>query len=502
MNIETYLKAGTPAIALITHEEARAESDIAAIATREGYNLHTWSITEGLYEVGGEAVPETESPDSMLLAFVRLPEKSILIARDLHSFITGPTPNPLLVRRLRDVIAIGKQTQRTLVMLGCRLALPAEIEKEVVIMEYAFPTREQLGAVLSSLCESAGITVPATERELVLDASAGLTTNEAEAAFALSFAESREIKATTVQREKANTVKKNGLLEIVEAKVSPADIGGLSYLKRDLAEKRGMFTKSAREYGLPTPRGLLVVGQPGTGKSLTASATASIFNLPLLRLEAGRLFGSLVGQSEANWRAAFATVKAVAPCILWIDEVDGLFAGGGSGHSDGGTTQRVLKAILQDMQIGGDGIFFVFTANDIDRLPDPLIDRLDVWSVDLPTGTEREDIWRIHIAKRNRDPKKFNLTELARATDGFSGRQIEQVWVKGMSLAFNDGREVQMTDLSAAVLRFTPTSKTMAAVIEARRARLAGKATPASEPEKSPTASAPGKRKLSAAQSN
>jgi SpoVK/Ycf46/Vps4 family AAA+-type ATPase len=215
-------------------------------------------------------------------------------------------------------------------------------------------------------------------------------------------------------------------------------------------------------------------------------------------LEAGRLFGSLVGESESNWRRAFATVKAVSPCILWIDEVDGLFAGGkGSGSSDGGTTQRVLKAILQDMQLNGDGVFFVFTANDVDQLPDPLIDRLDVWSVDLPSQSERAEIWRIQIEKRGRKSSGFDLERLAQATDGFSGRQIEQVWVKAMTLGFNDGaREPKTADCMEAVSRVVPTSKTMSAQIEARRLRLAGKATPASA-EPDPPATKRGSRKLS-----
>ena len=164
---------------------------------------------------------------------------------------------------------------------------------------------------------------------------------------------------------------------------------------------------------------------------------------------------------------------------------------------DSGTSQRVIKAVLQDMQFNGDGLFFMFTANDIDKLPDPLIDRLDVWSVDLPTTKEREDIWRIHIAKRGRKPKSFDLPELARVTDGFSGRQIEQVWIKAMAIAFMAGREVKMADCTDAASRVTPTSKTMATVIEARRQRLAGKATPASEPETQAKATAtPGKRKI------
>jgi SpoVK/Ycf46/Vps4 family AAA+-type ATPase len=278
-------------------------------------------------------------------------------------------------------------------------------------------------------------------------------------------------------------------------------IGGLELLKEDLVSKRNLFTRAAVEYGLGTPRGYITVGQPGTGKSLTAKATGSVFNLPLLRLEAGKLFASHVGESEANWRTAFATAKAVAPCILWIDEAEGLFVGGkSSGSTDGGTTSRVIKAILQDMQFNGEGIFFMFTANDIDGIPDPLIDRCDVWSVDLPNLSEREAIWQIHIIKKKRNPKKFNIPELARLTDGYSGRQIEAAWEKAMTAAFNDeAREPEQSDITDALKRFVPTSVTMADAIEKRRKRLSGRAMPASRPE-APTPVTKGNgRKLAAA---
>ena len=311
-----------------------------------------------------------------------------------------------------------------------------------------------------------------------------MTCTEAENAFALSIIERQTVCHEVVSREKSATVKKNGLLEIIESNITLDDIGGLEHLKADLAAKRNLFTKDAKDYGLPTPRGILVVGQPGTGKSLTASATKSIFGIPLVKLEAGRIFGSLVGESERNWRQAFATVKAIAPCVLWIDEVDGLFSGGeSSGRTDGGTTQRVIKAILQDMQFNSDGVFFVFTANDVDNLPDPLIDRLDVWSVDLPTTAERADIWKIQIAKRGRKPAKFNLDELSASTVGFSGRQIEQVWIKAMTRSFNDGRDPKASDVSEVCRTEVPTSVTMADAIERRRKRLQNRAKPAGKPE-------------------
>ena len=495
--IVNYVRAGYPALYVVSHEEQRVETELSEVARQLEYGLYIWSVTDGIVKphVNAQKVdqfPDTQEPSVALKQFTALPEKSILLLRDFHMFLAEP--NPVLFRMLRDAIAFGKASQRHLVILGCQLKLPPELEKEITVIDFKLPSRDQLRTVLKSIEKEAGVKV--ADADKILDAAMGLTTIEAESAFSLAFVEAGNITPEIVAREKSYTVKKNGLLEIIETEVALADIGGLELLKSDLMEQRHLFTKEARDYGLPNPRGKLVVGQPGTGKSLTATAARSVFNLPLVRLEAGRIFGSLVGESERNWRTAFNTVKAIAPCVFWIDEVDGLFAGAeSSGRTDGGTTGRVIKAILQDMQFNGDGVFFFFTANDIDGLPDPLIDRLDVWSVDLPHAGEREAIWSIHIEKRKRNAKKFDLSKLAQITDGFSGRQIEQVWLKAMTRAFNDGgREPKEVDVVEVCKGIVPTSVTMKDAIDRRRRRLENRATPASAPV-GKTASSPRKLK-------
>jgi SpoVK/Ycf46/Vps4 family AAA+-type ATPase len=488
--ITNYVRAGYPGLYLVSHEEQRVGSEFKAVVkdlngsakADARWSLYAWSFTEGIVNTeDGASIGDTQDPLEMLKAIASIPERSIIMLRDFHMFLAEP--NPLLFRMLKDALALAETTNRVLVIVGCQLKLPAELEKEITVVEYKLPDREQLREVIEEVATGAKIKLNGNT-EKILDAASGLTTIEAKNAVALSIIESSDISADIISREKANTVKKNGLLEIIEPNIGLDDIGGLENLKRDLSEKRNLFTKDAREYGLPTPRGQLYVGQPGTGKSLCATATGGIFDIPLVKLEAGRIFGSLVGESERNWRAAFATAKAISPCVLWIDEVDGLFSGAeSSGKTDGGTTARVVKAILQDMQFNGEGIFFVFTANDIDGLPDPLIDRLDVWSVDLPTSTEREAIWSIHIAKRGRDAKKFKLSEFSEVTDGFSGRQIEQLWLKAMTRAFNSKREPSVKDVIEASKAFVPTSVTMKDAIERRRKRLENRATPASNAE-------------------
>ncbi|MEI6716062.1 MAG: AAA family ATPase [Verrucomicrobiota bacterium] len=482
--IVNYLKAGYPGLYLVTHEEERVESLLNSVASAAGYNLYAWSCTSGLVNaITGENLGDEELGD--LLSSIKsgkIVEKSMILLRDLHGWYSDA--NPLLVRLLRDALAFAKTSAITVIVSGCDFVVPQEVSKLFVRMDFELPDRPTLTKIIKGLCEGAKKPVPmAAAMENVLDAAAGMTTTEAEDAFALSLVEEGMLCHHVIHREKSNTIKKSGLVKLVDAKIKPEDIGGLDLLKADLHSKRNLFTKAARDYGLPSPRGIFAVGQPGSGKSLLAQATGSIFDVPLLNVDGGQLFGSLVGQSEANWRSAFATAKAVAPCILWIDEADGLFAGSASsGSTDGGTTNRVIKTILQDMQFNSEGIFFVFTANDIENCPDPLIDRLDVWSVDLPNAEEREAIWSIHIAKRKRKPADFDLPALAAATDGFSGRQIEQVWLKAMTYAFNEGREPENIDALQAAGSVIPTSKTMAEVIEARRKRLSGRATPASSP--------------------
>lgn len=493
--ISNYVRSGHAGIYAQSFEEARVESEIKAVAEDLDFGIHIWSVTQGVVDFTDSephAIADTEDPIAMLDHFQKLPEKSILVARDFHAFLADP--NPVIVRKLKDSLLIGKGSNKVFVIVGCRLCLPPELEKELVIVEFKLPDREQLKVIADNIAKSGDVELNGNT-ETILDAASGLTAGEAENAFALSIVESKDILPEIVSREKSLTVKKNGILEIVDTALTLDDIGGLDYYKEHLQSISRCFTKEARDYGLPSPRPAICCGQPGTAKSMSAMACKNVFNLPLLRLEAGRLFGSLVGQSEGNWRSAFATAKAIAPAILWIDEAEALFSGlQSSGQTDGGTGSRVIKAVLQDMQFNGEGLFFVFTANDIDQFPDPLIDRCDVWNFELPTLIERQSIWKIHIAKRKRKPDSFDIAELARISDGYSGRQIEQIFLKAMTTGFNDGqREPTDQDVSDCIKRFVPTSVTMKDAIERRRIRLANRAQPASAPE---TASKPTARKL------
>lgn len=489
--IANYIRAGYSGLFIVSPEETRIEAMMReAIHTansgirgnQDKFKLFVWSCTQGLFEVAEDAapVPDTQDPLPMLDHFEKLDERSVLLCRDLHPFLEDR--NPLLWRKLREVIFAAKAKTKSIVIVGCRFVLPPELEREVTVVEFKLPDRDQLRVVMEGLVTGNDAAMPANSDE-ILAAASGMTTSEAEAAFGLSIIEHNEITPEVVFREKCAAIKKSGLLEVYDPKgLTLDDIGGLDNLKEWLMQIRHGFSDEAREFGAPVPRGALVVGQPGTGKSETAKACKAVFGKPLLKLDAGRLFGSLVGQTEQNWRLTYSLAKAMAPCILWIDEIDGL-GGGSGGDQDGGTTARVVKSILQSMDESS-GIFFFATANDIDKIPAPLIRRFDqLWNVELPNDVEREAIWGIQIGRVRRKPAKFDLRKLAEASKGFSGHEIQKIMGEVMHSAFTNSRKEPTTEAVIALAKgFTPLSETMAAEIERRRLRLKGVARDASRP--------------------
>lgn len=462
--ITNYIRAGYPGLYLVTAEEARAEAELRACAQQTNHGLVAWSATAGLVDTKDGRSLGGEDPMEAVLALASLPKDVVAVFRDLHLFLADP--NPVLVRALKDALKHAKANGKCLILTGCRRVLPPELEREFTTVELKLPGKTELGQVLDGICESAKLKkVKGDDREQILDAASGMTCAEAENAFALSVVGSKAVTAADVAREKANTIRQNGLLEIVETRQTLDGIGGLDQLKGWLLKRRQAFGQAAVEYGLPCPKGLLIVGVPGTGKSLTAKATAAVFGRPLLKLDAGRLFGSLVGQSESNLRQAINTAEAVAPAVLWIDELEKGFAGSrSSGAADGGTGARVFGSFLSWMQEKTAPVFVVATANDVTQLPPELL-RKGRWDelffTDLPGANEREMIWSIQITRRQRKPQDFNLQGLAAASEGFTGAEIEQCVTDALYRAFAESREPKTGDLLAAVTETVPLSKLM-----------------------------------------
>lgn len=470
--ITNYVKAGYPGIYIVSSEESRVEGELKAVTESLKYRLFAWSVVDGIVDLADGSVHNSQDPQEMLNALGEFPENSVILLRDFHQFME--TPNPVLSRMLKDVMRIGKTKGRVVVIVACRLVLPPELERDFVVVEFSLPGKDELGIVLNNIAKSAKQKKPDNDlRDRLLDAGCGLTSMEAENAFALSVIESGELSPAVVSREKAFAVKKNGLLEICAISETLDDIGGLDLLKTWLVRRKDAFGRKAVEYKLPCPKGLLIIGIPGTGKSLTAKATASVFQRPLLRLDAGRLYGGLVGESENNARAVIQTVEAIAPCILWIDEIEKGFSGSrSSGVTDGGTSSRVFGTFISWMQEKTSPVFIVATANDVSQLPPEMLrkGRFDeLFFVDLPNPEERSAIWKIQIQKHGRDSTRFDLTKLVEASEGFTGSEIEQAFIDALYLSFSLGEEPTDKTILEALESTVPLGKLMGDQINALR---------------------------------
>lgn len=471
--IINYIRAGYPGLYLVSAEEQRVSAELKAIAGEIGFKLYSWSTTDGLIDTEKGRIKDANEPMEALLAVEELPEQSLLLLQDFHLFLDND-PNPLLVRQLKDDLHTAKTKSKVLIILGCRLILPRELERELTVIEFSLPGREELVLTLNGIIESAKLPqIPEAEQESALNAARGLTTIEAENAFALSVVEAKGVVSQVIAREKSQVVKKSGLLEIIQSQESLENVGGLEALKAWLVKRKNAFSQRAREYGLPSPKGLLIIGIPGTGKSLTAKATAKVFGVPLLRLDVGRLFASLVGQSENNLRSVIQTAEAIAPCVLWIDEIEKGFSGTkSSGNSDGGTSARVFGSFISWMQEKTALVFVVATANDVSQLPPEMLrkGRFDeIFFIDLPNDKERTEIWKIQISRYLRNPDNYDCDQLAKTTEGLTGSEIEEVFVESLYEAFAENQEPNDLSIARVLSDFVPLSALMAEKISELR---------------------------------
>ncbi|MEV0395209.1 AAA family ATPase [Polymorphospora rubra] len=479
------LKARFPILCVESYEEQRVIEAVRRIVqdaklVRTPRAIVTWSLTEGLVHEDGSRRTSTNEPSRALDAVIGIKQPCVVILRDLHHAYDERTGSPGVIRRLRDIAQAFKNgpVPRTLLLLSPVLRIPAELEKDVTIVDFALPTEAEIRATLDAMiAANAGrIRVDLDEigRERLAKAALGLTLQEAENAFARALVQDEVLDLSDidlVHDEKRQAVRKSGLLEFVDLTTDLADVGGLENLKRWLHRRNHAFLAEAAEYGLPAPRGVLITGVPGCGKSLTAKAVATAWGLPLLRFDIGRVFSGLVGSSEQNMRTAIQTAEAVAPCVLWVDEIEKGFSAVGGG--DSGTSSRVFGTFLTWMQEKRQSVFVVATANDFERLPPELLrkGRFDeIFFVDLPTRAERVPIWSVHLTRRLRNkrvvgalsPTPATLDELATLSDGYSGAEIEQAVVTGLYDAFAERRPLEYDDLVRALVNMVPLSVTQA----------------------------------------
>lgn len=483
--ISTLIRARYPILYIVSWEERRVEDALREIV-QPAKRVYTWSVTTGL-----QPQPTYGGVVTTVLAALEFIEKcdeeAIFILKDLHSSIA----DPIITRRLRDMAVGIKNSRKTIIILAPILRLPPELEKDVSVIDYDLPTYGDLSELLDLIIDKmkrdgadVDTSLSSDKREAVIKAAQGLTLAEAENVFARSLVEKRGFDINVILKEKEQIVRKSGLLEYYPADEKFSDVGGLGNLKDWLNKRGSAFTEKARAFGLPEPKGILLLGVQGCGKSLSAKAVGSLWNLPLLRLDVGKIFSGIVGSSEQNVRRAIQVAESVAPVVLWMDEMEKGFAGvQSSPFSDAGTTSRVFGTFITWLQEKTAAVFVVATANDISQLPPELLrkGRFDeIFFVDLPRVEERKDIFEIHLSKRKRDPKSFDLDKLAEAAEGFSGAEIEQAVVSALFDAFAADRELKSADIIKSVKASVPISVTMAEQIADLRVWAEKRARPAS----------------------
>ena len=345
--------------------------------------------------------------------------------------------------------------------------VPEDLSKELSVIEVGLPDLKVLRTIAVNCLNEYDVFQNDIE-DCVLEAALGLTIMEAELAFSKAIIKFNALDREAIPyiiAEKESIIKKTGLLEYYHSSTKLNDVGGLENLKTWISKREKSFTQEAKEFGVETPKGIMLLGVPGCGKSLTSKAVAKAWNYPLLRFDIGKVFGGIVGESEQNVRRALDIAKAIAPCVLWIDEIEkGLSGVQSSGQTDGGTTSRVFGTLLTWMQEKKEPVFVIATANNIKELPPELMrkGRFDeVFFVDLPSAEERSKIFKIHIESRKRKIENFNLDELSRETKGFSGSEIEECVKEGLQTAFSEGRDLSQEDIIKAAKATVPLSITM-----------------------------------------
>ncbi|MDT0223761.1 AAA family ATPase [Gordonia sp. AC31] len=504
------LRARFPILYIESFEEQRVLAEIRSVATsgdvvRTPRPVFTWSATAGVIGPEATGAGSTSEAVAALQWFRRHEQPALLVMCDLHAYLGDDRrpADPTLIRTLRELSTELQSgtVARTLVIVSPVLRIPDEIEKDVTLLDFPLPDENEIREVLDDMIEanrSSGrirIEVDEVGRERLAKAALGLTLNEATNAFARAMVNDGVLDADdvhSIMEEKRQIVRKAGLLEFVRVDLNLNDVGGLQNLKRWLDKRNGSWLAEAAEYGIPAPKGVLMTGVPGCGKSMTAKAIAAAWELPLLRMDIGKVFAGLVGSSEQNMRTAIRTAEATAPCILWLDEIEKGFSGVGGG-GDSGTSTRVFGAFLTWMQEKTAPVFVIATANKVDSLPPEFLrkGRFDeIFFVDLPTAHERRDIWQLHLEKRLSRSKAGNLSvtenlvdQLAELTEGYTGAEIEQAVIAALFDAYAERRTLTYGDLRRAIATMVPLSVTQAEQISAVRSWATHRAVAATSTE-------------------
>jgi hypothetical protein len=484
--LDLLIRSRTPILWIRTLEEERVEALLHQVAQQLGGRmLWSWDFISGLRGAPGREGEASRNPMAALEVMANVPvdEGAMVLLKDFHRF----TDDAGICRRLRNLASRLRASPHTLVITAPRWELPPELQDSVTTLELPLPDAQAIERLLASIASASGHPLSEDLLSELTAACHGLSEQRVRQLAARALARRGQLGAedlAEVLEEKRLAIARSELLEYCPTDATPADIGGLEALKHWLDQRHRAFSDEARRFGLPLPRGVLLVGPQGTGKSLTARAIAHSWSMPLLRLDVGRLFAGLVGASEARTREMIHWVEALAPCVLWIDEIDkGFSFGSVDGRSDGGTSQRVLASLLTWMAEKTSPVFVVATANAVERLPAELLrkGRFDeIFLLELPDGRERRAILDLQL-RRRRPNHCIPLEVLVDRTAGFSGAELEQTVIEAMHLAFGDHRDLQESDLIAAASQVVPLSRTAREQLEdLRRWASSGRARVAS----------------------
>lgn len=484
--IKDMLKAYYPVLYLTTFEYERSKQKIQSIVKTIGkdYLYYEWNCVDGLKKKDSgdgtlKPIADKEEPEELLnYISSRISDASsvseVFILEDFHEYIEERN----IKIKLRQLAETLRFFRKHIVIVSSVMTLPTELEKYVTVVEIPLPDRYDLEKVLINVARNANADLNDELKKRLIDSALGMTVMEADLAYCLAAVKNKfdDNSPRTVALEKEQIIKKSGLLDYYQVNENLRNVGGMEHLKSWLEKRKLAYDFKAQLWKLPEPKGVLLLGVPGCGKSLTAKCIASLWNMPLLRLDIGKIFEGLVGSSEDNIRRAIATAEAVAPCVLWIDEIEkGLSGIQSSGSTDGGTTARIFSTILTWMQEKIKPVFVVATANNISLLPPELLrkGRFDeIFFVDLPNKEDRKSIFAIHLSKKGQNPNDFSLDRLAQDSLGFNGAEIEECVNEAMFAAYTENQEdpkLQMIHLLNAIKETVPLSMTMKNQIDALR---------------------------------
>ncbi|WP_172253946.1 AAA family ATPase [Saccharibacillus deserti] len=488
--VANLMKARFPYLYIQTWEEDRVLSVLRSVAQdaeriKTPREVLTWTVTTGLLDGKRGTLGETKTPLKALEYIERYGKPCIVVLQDFHIYMgaSGRPADVQVIRKLRDMLLPIKQNANPInvIFVSPFLTLPEDLQKDITIVDFNLPAFDEIKASLEELIyfnEKSGkikIDLNDNGKKHLATAALGLTLSEAENAFARAMVERGRLtieESEIILEEKEQIIKKTEILEFIRSDLKIQDVGGLDNLKRWLIKRNKSWLDAAQQYGLPSPKGVLITGVPGCGKSLISKSISSMWQLPLLRLDMGKIFSGLVGSSEENMRKAIKTAEAISPSILWIDEIEKGFSGI-SGGGDSGTAARVFGQFLTWMQEKTSPVFVVATANRIHSLPPELMrkGRFDeIFFVDLPTAKERKDILRLHINKRLTSIEakgSFVLTEeilesLSGKCEGFVGAEIEQLVIDALFEAYAQSRSIRTEDFEKAIINTVPLSVTQA----------------------------------------